>query len=160
MSFSPYNVSRKKKKKILSFKSQKQTRVKASHLIVALSFSPLSDFQSDNFVGESDCGFNQWQSQPRKGNLRRRRTGPPACTVTLNTQLEGGIGKGNCRSYTNLAKFNTEADESLLANGALGTCYFFNNIYCLFRLHFCIYSHGYIQTMYCHPKYFCCDFNF
>lgn len=27
--------------------------------LVALSFSPLPDFQSDNFAGESDCGFNQ-----------------------------------------------------------------------------------------------------
>lgn len=31
----------------------------ASSALAARSFSPLPDFQSDNFAGESDCGFSQ-----------------------------------------------------------------------------------------------------
>lgn len=49
---------KKTRSEIRSQKSGKQSKCKRMTL-VALSSSPLPDFQSDNSAAESDCGFSQ-----------------------------------------------------------------------------------------------------
>lgn len=69
-----HDLAGKNASEILSWKCRKQSTVKTTAL-VALSFSPLPDFQSDNFAAESDCGFNQWKGQTAGGNLRKKTQG-------------------------------------------------------------------------------------
>lgn len=59
-----------------SFSKSQQSKPVLNHHTCCSLFSPLPDFQSDNFAGESDCGFNQWTGHPAGGNLRKKTHGP------------------------------------------------------------------------------------